>query len=69
MKKKVVYRCDKRTVNVLQISYYADQQALFSTGHLMIYPDTPSEYIDVTPDSTGEYIMELVCNVHLPKQR
>lgn len=57
-----VIRCDDRTTVTLQSTKYADADAagdVVSTSDS--YPDTPSRYRHVLPDSIGEIILEYAC--------
>ncbi len=63
------FLCDERTVVTLQIAHYADKEMKSDPLFSISYPDTPSRYRNITPDTTGELLLEFLCKVNPPESR
>ena len=55
-----IYQCDDRTGAEIQVLTYSDADATESI-RTRTYPDIPSRYQDVVPESVGEKVHLFVC--------
>jgi len=64
-----VYRCDERASAFLQINEYADRDGSSGIVQHFSYPDVPSLYTQIVPDSLNEHILKFICGIkRAPKQ-
>jgi hypothetical protein len=56
-------RCDKKTCELLQYAHYADQETQSTVVQQHSFPDTPSRYLEVVPDSINDIVLQFVCRV------